>query len=66
MSSSEVRLRYLTAQLHDLGSYALYQFIRQVTAASSGALDLLETYARLDPAITNAYGVESPAAWRIK
>jgi len=65
-SQSEIRLRHLTSQLHDLGDYALYQFIRQVTAASSAAIDILETYARLDPALVHAYGVESPTLWRVK
>ena len=66
MHSQEIRLRHLTSRLHDLGEYALYQFIRQVTAASSGALDILETYARLDPALVRAFGIECPNVWRVR
>jgi hypothetical protein len=64
--SSEVRLRRCASQLHALGGYALYQFVREITAISSGTFDILERYARLDPVITNAYGVEPPSLWRIK
>jgi hypothetical protein len=40
--------------------------MREVTAASSGALDLLEIYAKLDPAICNGYGVQPPNLWPVK
>ena len=66
LPTSEIRLRCLTSLVHDLGKYAFYQLARELVAASSGAFDLLEIYARLDPAITNAYGVEPPTLWRIK
>ena len=65
-SAPEIRLHRLASQLYDLGRYGLFQFVREVTAASSAAIDILETYARLDPAITNAYGVECPKVWRVR
>jgi len=65
-SAPEIRLHRLASQLYDLGRYGLFQFVREVTAASSAAIDILETYARLDPALVHAYGVESPTLWRVK
>jgi hypothetical protein len=49
-SLPEIRLHRLASQVHDLGKYAFYQLARELVAASSGAFDILETYARLDPA----------------
>jgi hypothetical protein len=64
-SPPEVRLHRLASQVHDLGKYAFYQLARELVAASSGALDILETYARLDPALVRAFGVEQNL-WRVR
>jgi hypothetical protein len=66
LPTSEIRLRRFASQLYDLGGYAFYQFVREITAASSGAFDTLERYARLDPALVHTYAVEPPPLWRVK
>jgi len=60
-SLPEIRLHRLASQVHDLGKYAFYELV----AASSGAFDILETYARLDPAFVHAFGVEQNL-WRVR
>jgi hypothetical protein len=60
-----IRVRRLAGLVHDLGPYALYQFSLEAIAKSSGVFDIMERYAKLDAAITNAYGVECPL-WPVK
>ncbi len=65
-SSLGVYVCRLWHKLNGLGEYAGEQFALELAAKSSIAVRLLETYAELDPAITNAYGVIGPRLWRVK
>jgi hypothetical protein len=65
-SSIGTHVHHLWQKLLDLGPYAGTKFAEELTSKSTAALDLLETYARLDPGITNAYGVMPPRIWTVK
>jgi hypothetical protein len=65
-SSIGIHVCRLWRKLNGLGEYAGEQFALELAAKSSIAVPLLETYAKLDPAITNAYGVTAPRIWRVK
>jgi hypothetical protein len=65
-SSIGHHVHHLWHKLLDLGPYAGTKFAEELTAKSTVALDLLETYAKLDPELTNAFGTIPPKIWRVK
>jgi hypothetical protein len=65
-SSIGIYVCRLWRKLNGLGEYAGEQFALELAAKSTVAIPLLETYAKLDPEITNAYGVIAPRIWLLK
>jgi hypothetical protein len=65
-SSLGVYVCRLWHKLNGLGEYAGEQFALELARKSSVAVPLLERYAELDPAITNAFGTIPPKLWRVK
>jgi hypothetical protein len=66
-SSTAVRLRYLAAHLHQLGSRPIFELLAEV-AQGAPLIERLEVYARLDPEIVHALGGDEmpPTIIRIK
>lgn len=53
----ETRLRYLARRLHALGERPVFEYLREVVAGAN-ALERLEAFSRLDPAIVAAIGAD--------
>ncbi len=60
-SSTVLRARHLTTAIYALGPTPTFELLCDLIAASSATLDVLETYARIDPEILDQYnGRELP------
>jgi hypothetical protein len=54
-SSIALRLRCLTPVIRDLGDRPLYELLAELVAASSAAMDRVETYARINTDILDQF-----------